>query len=348
MCFRVPSSGIFRQFMMSFHTFIGWLHWGQLPSSGLILQLNFPTYTLCLHGYFVTPGEVQTVREMVPSIWRSLDTSAATISWLEHPNFTLCLGHSGVGWCDISILQDGRNHSAVNIPFSYAETVVAGIARPTCCFTACTTANNHFAMIPVFSYSISWNAGRILSFIHLRPVTLANYILGDWPSDVAFGECLKGHLVHSATIQCITVLFDLICKLLMWFHCFGWWRFLAVIGYGILHLAAVTLVASCFTCCFCLSHTDGCSITSEFHPVCSPLFFWWRCHLPFAFLPKEVLWPFRFPWYRTQVTKASEKKKRSAGRPLRCSVKWDPTSADGQGRQLHPMCLQPGKRPLHL
>ena len=25
-------------------------------------------------------------------------------------------------------------------------------------------------------------------------------------------------------------------------------------------------------------------------------------------LPKEVPWPFRFPWYRTQVTKASEKK----------------------------------------
>ena len=26
-------------------------------------------------------------------------------------------------------------------------------------------------------------------------------------------------------------------------------------------------------------------------------------------LPKEVLWPFRFPWYRTQVTKAMGKKK---------------------------------------
>ena len=30
----------------------------------------------------------------------------------------------------------------------------------------------------------------------------------------------------------------------------------------------------------------------------------------FCLLPKEVLWPFRFPWYRTQVTKALEKKKR--------------------------------------
>ena len=29
----------------------------------------------------------------------------------------------------------------------------------------------------------------------------------------------------------------------------------------------------------------------------------------FRLLPKEVLWPFRFPWYRTQVTKASEEKK---------------------------------------
>ena len=29
----------------------------------------------------------------------------------------------------------------------------------------------------------------------------------------------------------------------------------------------------------------------------------------FRLLPKEVLWPFRFPWYRTQVTKALEKKK---------------------------------------
>ena len=29
----------------------------------------------------------------------------------------------------------------------------------------------------------------------------------------------------------------------------------------------------------------------------------------FCLLPKEVLWPFRFPWYRTQVTKATEKKK---------------------------------------
>ena len=29
----------------------------------------------------------------------------------------------------------------------------------------------------------------------------------------------------------------------------------------------------------------------------------------FCLLPKEVLWPFRFPWYRTQVTKALEKKK---------------------------------------
>ena len=29
----------------------------------------------------------------------------------------------------------------------------------------------------------------------------------------------------------------------------------------------------------------------------------------FCLLPKEVLWPFRFPWYRTQVTKAMEKKK---------------------------------------
>ena len=29
----------------------------------------------------------------------------------------------------------------------------------------------------------------------------------------------------------------------------------------------------------------------------------------FCLLPKEVLWPFRSPWYRTQVTKAMEKKK---------------------------------------
>ena len=30
---------------------------------------------------------------------------------------------------------------------------------------------------------------------------------------------------------------------------------------------------------------------------------------PFAFSPKEVLWPLRFPWYQKQVTKAMEKKK---------------------------------------
>ena len=30
----------------------------------------------------------------------------------------------------------------------------------------------------------------------------------------------------------------------------------------------------------------------------------------FCLLPKEVLWPFRFPWYRTQVTKATEKEKK--------------------------------------
>ena len=29
----------------------------------------------------------------------------------------------------------------------------------------------------------------------------------------------------------------------------------------------------------------------------------------FAFSPKEVLWPLRFPWYQKQVTKAMEKKK---------------------------------------
>ena len=32
---------------------------------------------------------------------------------------------------------------------------------------------------------------------------------------------------------------------------------------------------------------------------------------PFAFSPKEVLWPLRFPWYQKQVTKALEKKKSS-------------------------------------
>ena len=30
---------------------------------------------------------------------------------------------------------------------------------------------------------------------------------------------------------------------------------------------------------------------------------------PFAFSPKEVLWPLRFPWYQKQVTKAFGKKK---------------------------------------
>ena len=30
---------------------------------------------------------------------------------------------------------------------------------------------------------------------------------------------------------------------------------------------------------------------------------------PFAFSPKEVLWPLRFPWYQKQVTKALEEKK---------------------------------------
>ena len=32
--------------------------------------------------------------------------------------------------------------------------------------------------------------------------------------------------------------------------------------------------------------------------------------------PKEVLWPFRFPWYRKQVTKAMEKKKKVLRFPL--------------------------------
>ena len=47
----------------------------------------------------------------------------------------------------------------------------------------------------------------------------------------------------------------------------------------------------------------------------------------FCLLPKEVLWPFRFPWYRTQVTKANEKKKKKE-------------SSDGQER--------PGRRPRFL
>ena len=44
----------------------------------------------------------------------------------------------------------------------------------------------------------------------------------------------------------------------------------------------------------------------------------------FCLLPKEVLWPFRFPWYRTQVTKATEKKKKhyALTPPLRPSGLW--------------------------
>ena len=58
---------------------------------------------------------------------------------------------------------------------------------------------------------------------------------------------------------------------------------------------------------------------------------------------KEVLWPFRFPWYRMQVTKATEKKKTipTHQKVLHPTTKWQ-TSSDRRRCRWRPKPAESG------
>ncbi len=81
----------FRCLHFHFHIFAGWLHWDQLPSSGLILQLNFLTD-------FVTFWRCKLNFRWCPQFDDSW-TPQLSADW--HIQILPCLVHFGAGWFDI-------------------------------------------------------------------------------------------------------------------------------------------------------------------------------------------------------------------------------------------------------